>query len=295
MKRKAIVLFLIGISCLVSACTCFAVTTDYRMITWNMQGASSNTQSKWSAVIPHMLSPQGDNAVVLALQESGSLPSRTTPAPQAEAPDRHGEGADAIEEVVWNIGTRTRENNVYIYHLQTGDRVNLALVSRVRAEEILVFPFPLPDLRPIFGIRIGDDYFFNIHAGAYQRNQAPEQVNEVHRYMANSNPLPAGLVPPRANANWIIMGDFNRTPCIGEHALAPLLNQIMGVEFQIINTRRTTHTGATPRELDYGIIGRRIPPPPAPPFGTGPAFLSVATLTQHLSDHFGVRFAPPPP
>lgn len=298
MKRKKVLSFLICISCLVSACTCFAVTTDHRMITWNMQGAaekgSNGSQSKWTAVIPQMLNSQGDNAGVLALQESGSLPLGTTPAPQAGAPDRHGEGADAIEEVVWNLGTRTRENNVYIYHLDATDRVNLSIVSRVRAQEILVFPIPLPDLRPIFGIRIGDDYFFNIHAGAYPTNQAPNQVNEVHRYMANTAPLPSQLVPPRANANWIIMGDFNRAPCIGPGALAPRLDQTQGIEFQIINTEGATHTGGTLRELDYAIIGRRIPAPPAPPLGTGPAFLSEATLTQHLSDHFGVLFAPPP-
>jgi len=282
---------------LVSACNSFAVTTDRRMITWNMQGAaeqgSNGSQSKWTAVIPQMLSSQGDNAAVVALQESGSLLPGTTDAPQAGAPSRHGEGADAIEEAVWNLGTRTRENNVYIYHLDMTDRTNISIVSRIRAEEILVFPFPTRDPRPIFGIRIGDDYFFNIHAGAYAANEAPAQVNEVHNYMANIV-VPPLLVPPRPNANWIIMGDFNRAPCSGPGALGPRLDQIQGVEFRIINTGGATHAGQTPRELDYAVIGRRIPAPPAPPFGAGPAFLSVATLTQHLSDHFGVRFAPPP-
>lgn len=40
------------------------------------------------------------------------------------------------------------------------NRVNLAIVSRVQADEVFVLPPPTVASRPIIGIRIGNDAFF---------------------------------------------------------------------------------------------------------------------------------------
>ncbi|MFW9280925.1 cytolethal distending toxin subunit B family protein, partial [Glaesserella parasuis] len=69
----------------------------------------------------------------------------------------------------WNLGTRSRPNNVYIYYsrLDVGaNRVNLAIIARRMASEVYVINSGSSVLtsRPAIGIRIDNDAFFSIHA-----------------------------------------------------------------------------------------------------------------------------------
>lgn len=287
MKKKSILSSLIIVYCVISACNCFAVTTNRRAITWNMQGANeqgtNGSQSKWTTVIPQMLSPYGGNAEILALQEPGGPLTNAIPPPAAGAPAISGPGAATVpvQEFQLNFGTERRPKIFYIYYWDYSQRTNLAIISRSRAEEIIVFPTLLSGRRPVIGIRIGDDYFFNLHAGAHRNNEAPAQVIAIEQYMANIiNGTPRTAANP--NANWMIMGDFNREPVdLENHLPVPP----PGTQRRIIyNGRSATQTSG--RELDYAVAGGATVP------GGGPAFLSVATLMNHMSDHVGVRFAP---
>ncbi len=68
---------------------------------------------------------------------------------------------------MWNTywGTLSRPDRVFIYYSRVdagANRVNLAIVSRMQAEEVIVLPTTVS--RPMIGIRNGNDAFFNIHA-----------------------------------------------------------------------------------------------------------------------------------
>ena len=293
MKIKSIPSLLILLSCLSRFFSCYAATTDYTAVTWNMQGASSSgiDGSKWATTVKNIMTStqRTERVEVLALQEAGGVPlGHITSIPELpEAPfaptTRVGEGAmgENIEQYWWHLGTLSRTNDVYIYHTHVAGRLNLAIVSRKAAEEIFVFE--ALERRPVIGIRINNDYFFNLHAGAHPYNEAALMINAIEMYMS------CNVLPRIPSATWMIMGDFNREPFRGPDALYRSLIPVSGIEHRLINTNETTHTGG--RELDYALLGGGF----GAAHNTGPAFFSIATLTNHMSDHVGVRFAPRPP
>ncbi len=83
--------------------------TDFRVATWNLQGASATTESKWNINVRQLIS--GENAVdILAVQEAGSPPStavdtgRVIPSPGIP-----------VRELIWNLSTNSRPQQVYIF------------------------------------------------------------------------------------------------------------------------------------------------------------------------------------
>lgn len=71
------------------------------------------------------------------IQEAGTLPRTATPT------GRHVEqGGTPIDEYEWNLGTLSRPDRVFIYYSRVDvgtNRVNLAIVSRMQAEEVICF------------------------------------------------------------------------------------------------------------------------------------------------------------
>lgn len=93
-----------------------------------------------------------------------------------------------IHEYIWNLGSVSRPSSVYIYYSRAdvgANRVNLAIVSRVQADEVFVLPPPTVASRPIIGIRIGNDAFFNIHALVSGGNDAGSIVAAVDMFFRN--------------------------------------------------------------------------------------------------------------
>ena len=76
----------------------------------------------------------------------------------------------SVKEFIWKLGTYSRPNSVYIYYapLNVGERrVNLAIVSDRRADEVIVVRQNIvatDSSRLAIGICTGNDIFFNIHA-----------------------------------------------------------------------------------------------------------------------------------
>lgn len=227
-------------------------------LTWNMQGACQKGESKWTTVVQQYLKYND----VLALQEAGSVPLsavRLNPVGQA--------GQDILE-YSWN--------SAHIYHFDLNrhnSRVNLAIVSITQADETFVFPSLPGGSRPVIGIRVGDSYYFNMHAGAHPNNEAPDQVRAIEHYMVNN------VLNNNRNANWMIMGDFNRIPGI----LINSLSLPIGFRREILNSRQPTHSSGF--ELDYAVGGR----------GTGiiqvPGMSARIMANLHVvSDHLPVLF-----
>lgn len=63
------------------------------------------------------------------------------------------------------------------------NRVNIAIVSRQRADKVFVIPPPTIASRPILGIRIGDSVFFNVHALSRGGNDAGALITAVDMQM----------------------------------------------------------------------------------------------------------------
>lgn len=255
--------------CFLAFTSLFANIEDYKIATWNLQGSSANTESKWNISVRQLVS--GNNgADILAIQEAGSLPSTT------RSTGRIARLSDtiAMEEFTWDLGTRSRPNSVFVYYsaVDTGaNRVNLAIVSRQRADEIIILPPPTTVSRPIIGIRIGNDAFFSIHALANGGTDAPAIVNAVFAHFQNE-----------PQVNWIIAGDFNRSP----ESLRIDLRLEIAVRASIVAPNLPTQrSGGT---LDYAVFGNSRGAL-SPNLLT--ALLMLANFrTQLVSDHFPVNF-----
>ncbi|EJB1612959.1 cytolethal distending toxin subunit B family protein, partial [Salmonella enterica] len=137
--------------------------SDYRVMTWNLQGSSASTESKWNVNVRQLLS--GTAGVdILMVQEAGTLPSSAVPTGRHIQP--FGVGIP-IDEYTWNLGTTRRQDIRYIYYSRIdvgARRVNLAIVSRQRADNVYVLRPTTVASRPIIGIGLGNDVFLTTHA-----------------------------------------------------------------------------------------------------------------------------------
>lgn len=252
----------------------FGGIDDFKTASWNLQGSSATSESKWSVSVRQLIS--GDNAAdILALQEAGSLPQT---ARQTQRTFQTPPGIP-IAEYTWDLGSRSRPDLVFVYYSPVdvgANRVNLAIVSRMRADDVIVLPPPTTVSRPIIGIRIGTDVFFSIHALANGGRDAPAIVNSVFNHFRG-----------RSDINWMILGDFNRNP----ESLRLELDLETRVRTAIVSPSiATQRSGGI---LDYAIVGNS---------GSGfrdpriRATLMLANFrTQLVSDHFPVNFRIFPP
>ncbi|EAA0700322.1 cytolethal distending toxin subunit B family protein [Salmonella enterica] len=244
--------------------------TDFRVATWNLQGASAATENKWNINVRQLIS--GENAVdILAVQEAGSPPSsavdtgRVIPSPGIP-----------VRELTWNLSTNSRPQQVFIYFSPVdafGGRVNLALVSNQRADEVFVLSPVRQGGRPLLGIRIGTDAFFTAHAIAMRNNDAPALVEEVYSFFRDSrDPLHQAI-------NWMVLGDFNREPAELERNLTVPVRRAA----EIFSPGAATQTSQ--RTLDYAVAGNSIAFRPVP---LQAGIVYGARRTQISSDHYPV-------
>ncbi len=243
----------------------FANLENFNVGTWNLQGSSAATESKWSVSVRQLVS--GANPLdILMIQEAGTLPRTATPT------GRHvQQGGTPIDEYEWNLGTLSRPDRVFIYYSRVdvgANRVNLAIVSRMQAEEVIVLPPPTTVSRPIIGIRNGNDAFFNIHALANGGTDVGAIITAVDAHFAN---MP--------QVNWMIAGDFNRDPStITSTVDRELANRIRVV----FPTSATQASGGT---LDYAITGNSNRQQTyTPPLLAAIITLAFATPTGDLKD-----------
>ncbi|PFH07828.1 cytolethal distending toxin subunit B [Collimonas sp. PA-H2] len=264
--------------------TAFAGLEDYRTATWNLQGASAATESKWNVNIRQMVSGDGE-VDVLAIQEAGAVPStavltnRVIPSPPGTT--------IPIREYEWNLGTRGRPNIRYIYFAENdlgAHRVNTAVVTRRRADNIVALANPSQPQggRPLLGIGFnrtpvgGRDYFFTLHAFATGGGDAAPSINAIHNHFTQQDP----------RDQWLVMGDYNVDPDI----LTTRINRYPLVVPDITIVRQPSATHAGGHNLDYAVAGQNLS---AGSLATLlAAVMFVAQLHGQLaSDHTPVRFS----
>lgn len=254
-----------------------AAVTDYRIVSWNLQGASAATESKWRVHVRQLLDGAGA-ANIVALQEAGAPPA------SARHVQRHATAAGIpVDEYEWNLGTRTRPRLVHIYFADTdvgAHRVNLALVTDRLADEVLLLPRVRPyPARPVLGVRIGNDFVLTTHALRRQEggNDAGALVQTVVTHFAARA---AGL------DEWILLADFNLPPA----TLTDLLHNRFPAARAARVVTQPLPTQVCGRVLDYALLGRTA----GWPARTPTANLFVAQLHGQLaSDHMPVLFAAP--
>ncbi|AZZ92247.1 cytolethal distending toxin subunit B family protein [Hahella sp. KA22] len=258
-----------------------AALFDRVAVTWNLQGSSHASESKWNVSIRQLVSGS-DRAQVLAIQEAGSVPESAELMPQLTPPrlDNPHAVQVPVEEYRWNIGTRSRPDYRWIYFSRndTGaNRVNVAIVTEERANRVIILPPPASyaSARPILGVEVGNagDTYFSIHASANGGTDAALIVNAVHNYFATAN----------NNAPFMIMGDWNRSP---QALNTQLANNHPAVHANINLVNQGSATQRSGGNLDYAVTGSI----------TGGAnlmraLLGIASLVGQLSsDHTPVRF-----
>ncbi|WP_281258777.1 cytolethal distending toxin subunit B family protein [Avibacterium endocarditidis] len=159
------------------------------------------------------------------------------------------------------------------------NRVNLAIITRRQADEVIIIPPPTVVSRPIIGIRIGNDAFFSVHALASRGADSAAIVRSVFDYFNNR--------PEQRAVNWMIVGDFNRVPSNLQRTLETTEPGIARHINIIAPTAPTQQSGGT---LDYGVVGNS-----ASFAGTAiiASILFGQIRSQLLSDHRPVGFFVP--
>jgi Endonuclease/Exonuclease/phosphatase family len=226
---------------------------DKTIVGWNLQGASHSTENKWNTGVANLMVGGVD---IVALQEAGAVPKA------ARLIQSHAVGTFTVQEYQWG-GTRSRPA-YWIYWLQTdpnGNRVNLALVTRRRADDIFI---GTPNVgRPTLGIAYDDDrtIYTTVHALANGGTNADATWDEI-----NTN-VPGQV--RRFGYERVAVGDWNRDPSTLHPATA--VNSY---------TPGPTYPSTNPTSrFDYALVN--------PLQG----LTMVATLLSiYLSDHIAVQY-----
>ncbi|MFB8106776.1 RICIN domain-containing protein [Streptomyces sp. NPDC056007] len=205
-----------------------AAIQDRPVFTWNMQGATNGNDNKWTwGVGPRLNDPRQP---VMALQEVGAHPP-TSAYGTEERIIEGGQLADLPEGMIEQLpdainARRVRytqwSNNHMLYHvyfLQTdaqnqqwvGGRCNLAIVLPREARQVAIVPTPNGarghgQERAALGVLLGTTWYFSIHAGARENNNAPGHLANIEQFieMQDSREI--------EGREAIVTGDFNREP-----------------------------------------------------------------------------------
>ncbi|MEU1377858.1 ricin-type beta-trefoil lectin domain protein [Streptomyces triculaminicus] len=248
---------------------------------YNMQGSDNGL--RWNGEV----GPLTMHHEVVALQESGN-------GPPPAAHQRHGVGEsiripgpfpaglpDHVNHTVWRYRHHTRQ----VYFLQTdpqrdsatgrdrwrGGRVNLAVVTHARADEVRIIENPLYNrdeprneyrYRRALGVRIGNTVYYNVHA------RGADVAPLLRRIRAAT----------RAGENWVMVGDFNldirnRTNRQARESLH------LRPDEQLARPNRSTHQRGG--ELDFAIT-------------RGTPRFNADIPAGRSSDHYPVQYEPAP-
>ncbi|TYB64769.1 hypothetical protein FXF51_20125 [Nonomuraea sp. PA05] len=264
-----------------------------RVVTWNMQGAgtraggwgddvSGEYESKYQQGVLQ-LAAQNDAGIVL-LQEAGSPPAGGTH--QQDIPQNAFTRADGSQPPVREFrygGTASRpQGHLYWLHTDTSghnppNRVNLAIATRARAENVFVVASAIQGARPALGVTIDGVTYFTVHGFATGGGDMPGLLDAIRTRMATAGPNGTALP-------WIVMGDFNRDP-------DNLRNALTG-QFIVHAPPAPTHP-TQPRQDENGnrIPSRRLDYAVTPTAANAPVVTASAVADRMLlSDHYPVVY-----
>ncbi|MCU1720613.1 endonuclease/exonuclease/phosphatase family protein [Pseudomonas sp. 5P_5.1_Bac1] len=184
-------------------------TLSFAIATWNMQGASASTESKWRTRVLQLARAND----IVVLQEAGSAPASATLSAQLQVNDQFGV-AHQIDHYLWNLGTVARPEVYHVFFLDVQRlRVNLAIVVRGTSDldihDMVVVSdgvtVTAPVYRPALGIRVRrwsalhheHVTVFNFHAISGGGANSSRVLREVSWH---------------TETPFVMLGDFNRDP-----------------------------------------------------------------------------------
>ncbi|MFD9420727.1 ricin-type beta-trefoil lectin domain protein [Streptomyces goshikiensis] len=198
--------------------------SDYRPLTWNMQGSDVDGV-KWRTVGALVSGAPATGAHnIVALQEAGterSLPRKKKPIRTYNSRELTGreDGRYRLNVYEWNYTNSMKQTQkLYLYFMDTDsdseDRKNLAIVTDKLAERpVFIARQKLSDSntlgnRPSLGLKFSTpgfapDFFFNVHATA-----GGGEINDASNILTAINTSPE--VP--AGSQWAALGDYNLVP-----------------------------------------------------------------------------------
>ncbi|MFJ6889687.1 GDSL-type esterase/lipase family protein [Streptomyces californicus] len=251
----------------VGAAPAQAAAVDRTVLTWNMQGAGSGSQSpaeKWYNLDHALLAnPNTGRADIALLQEAGPMNVPETAVYQDTLTPTIIQGGvpepiNQVEHYTWH--------GYHIYRAEwdlAGHRVNPAIVTREEATGAVLIGRVAPGVRPVLGLYFGQDLYFTMHAGR-GGNDAAAQSAKAWNWARTQNP-PYSVV---------IGGDFNKEPSE--------LGAISGLT--VLKTGKKTHTGT--RELDYALASDVSGPDDTHPVRLmEPGFFSDHSPVLLIPDH----------
>lgn len=255
-----------------------------RVTTWNMQGTSETSDTKWRTKI---LALARANDVV-AIQEAGVRPFSSLHVGTLLIQDQFGT-AYVVEQYLWEAGTHSRPENYHLFFMDVQRlRVNLAIVvaasTDIEVRDAVVLSDGLPDstgapiTRPALGVQLR------------RRNallQRPTETITVFSFHAISG---GGVNAPRmlreiswhTETRYVLVGDFNRDPrAINSANPSRGGNWISPPDIaQLVMANDSTHPSTGPQAmLDYAVAN-----------GTSDFTRDGRVDTPGPSDHLAVSY-----
>ncbi|MEU1393111.1 MULTISPECIES: endonuclease/exonuclease/phosphatase family protein [unclassified Nonomuraea] len=271
-------------------------TNRRTVITWNMQGAGTNGagsyESKYTLGVNQLLTQSG--ADIILLQEAGAPPNGATLLREIPQNVFHlwDMTSPSVREYQYG-GTMSRPRYLYWIRTDSGTtegrdgRVNLAIATRTRAQQVFVAPAGLDsgaEGRPALGVLIDGVVYFTVHGLSGHGNDDPGLLRNIRALMD-------GVGPGGSALPWIALGDFNRMPYSPVGTTSdPSLSHAVDGEFQVVAQNLPTHPTRLPlpgedltaRVLDYAAV----------PIGTPHPNIAGADRVSRmtLSDHYPVAY-----
>ncbi|MFJ6252829.1 MULTISPECIES: FG-GAP-like repeat-containing protein [unclassified Streptomyces] len=181
------------------------------LMTWNMQGATDQNESKWN----NYVAGYSRRFPIVMLQEAGPAPAENSrylggltrqTVDRTNTPHTH-----TVHHHRWQPETADGSvgfREIYFLHTQNGvgGRVNLALVVSEDPDEVNVVANPIDAGRTALGVRYGTNWYFTIHGLSGGGGDSAVLLNaiddEVERW-GNAQGI---------EYNWTVGGDFNVDP-----------------------------------------------------------------------------------
>ncbi|OBV29975.1 hypothetical protein BKN38_05720 [Helicobacter sp. CLO-3] len=230
-----------------TSAVCHADMRAYKIASWNLgspysaqshRGAQVSIEQKWNNTIRALL--MGNNgADIVLLQRVSAMPAFATFLNTFTLPYAN---TIPIHEYQWDLGKGI--GSVFVYFVRadaSAQELNLAIVSKKRAQEMFIIKPYDKRTPPLFGIRLGEDVFLSADFASKKSADSAKVLGSVLDFFA--------AMPNANDIQWLVAGSFSTTPQALQASIAPKIQE----RINIIAT--STPTRKSGGNLDYAISG----------------------------------------
>ena len=222
----------------------FADLKDFKITNWNLN-ETTPAEYKWHNIVRGLLI--NEEADILVLQGVKNMPSaskylNTFTLPYAPK--------TPIEEYQLYIDFK---RFVFVYFVRAESEMrsmNAVIISKKRAQEIIIVQPSKRNFLPLLGIRIDNNVFLNMSLKDPTIPKVINTIQDVYDYFFKY-----------PHIEWALVGDFGIEPTKLQQFLSPEIQEHLSIIAPNVSTRKSG------KILDYMISGNSSPAPYlAPPF-----------------------------